>query len=66
MKHEWISIKKRYPDKDGYYLVCDKTGINIRHYAIKYDKYYRKSWKSEGILFWMLLPEMPGEKKYPF
>ena len=62
MRHEWISVKKRFPDKEGRYLVCNEEEIFVEYYSSR----HRTIWKSAGITDWMLLPEMPGEKKYPF
>lgn len=55
-KHEWISIKKRMPHKDGLYLAVED------HYA----KWIGLSMMKNGIFdmpvsHWMNLPESPNE-----
>lgn len=72
---EWISVKDRMPEDDGYYMVYAKGywGNNrlIGDLAIsKFDKNYETPWgiergKARGwkgiITHWMPLPEPPED-----
>lgn len=64
---EWISVKERLPDKEGYYLVywewisTDGTyysdGIDIIYFRGK--SRWAKTSREKDITYWMPLPERP-------
>ena len=60
MQNEWISVKDRLPDKDGFYLAY-YTFKDGRHAC---DIFYHNCCGtsiSSAITHWMILPESPKE-----
>ena len=62
LQNEWISIDDRLPEKDGKYIVHNKSGMVFQ------AKYYScpKTWgmrdKGSHITHWMPMPEPPKMK----
>ena len=60
-QREWISVKEKFPNKNGFYLVYDKTCnmIGIRNFRVR-DGYCQVTWRND-ITHWMPLLEPPKE-----
>ena len=64
---EWISVKDRLPEKDGYYLVVTYGVISIEEFSkeklawLGYDWDNAEVYEMIGITHWMPLPEPPEE-----
>lgn len=64
----WISVRDRLPEKDGYYLVLN-YGCVVKHEHVPIVMRYLaelRHWYShqltvmyEGVTHWMELPELP-------
>ena len=60
---QWISVKDRLPDKDGWYLVC-------KHNRVRVAEWCKDCWYNESdlpiddctITYWQPLPELPKEE----
>lgn len=58
----WISVKDRFPDEDGWYLVC-------KHNRIRVAEWCKDCWYNESdlpiddctITYWKPLPEPPQD-----
>lgn len=60
--NQWISVKDRFPDEDGWYLVC-------KHNRVRVAEWCKDCWYNESdlpiddctITYWKLLPEPPKD-----
>lgn len=58
----WISVKERFPDEDGWYLVC-------KHNRVRVAEWCKDCWYNESdlpiddctITYWKPLPEPPKD-----
>ena len=66
---EWISVKDKFPEKPGTYIICDCYGIVRARHFCKGDRSFSGYWHLNGSatygnpLYWMPLPEPPKEEK---
>lgn len=59
---QWISVKDRLPDEDGWYLVC-------KHNRVRVAEWCKDCWYNESdlpiddcaITYWQPLPELPKD-----
>lgn len=62
---EWISVKDRLPDEDGWYLVC-------KHNRVRVAEWCKDCWYNESdlpiddctITYWKPLPEPPKDGEH--
>ena len=60
--NQWISVKDRFPDEDGWYLVC-------KHNRVRVAEWCKDCWYNESdlpiddcaITYWQPLPEQPKD-----
>ena len=71
--NNWISVKDRWPKKEGYYIVAEKNGegkVYVNRRGLLYwanGPSWCMSWKERDIekikvTHWMPLPELPKEE----
>lgn len=64
---KWVSVKDRLPENAGIYIICDHYGnVMSRHFCKSHGKFagywhFNGSAKYGNPLYWMPLPEPPGE-----
>ena len=63
--NRWISVKDRFPDEDGWYLVC-------KHNRVRVAEWCKDCWYNESdlpiddyaITYWKPLPEPPKDGEH--
>lgn len=63
--NQWISVKDRFPDEDGWYLVC-------KHNRVRVAEWCKDCWYNESdlpiddcaITYWKPLPEPPKDGEH--
>lgn len=61
---EWISVKDRLPEEDGYYLCCIKSSLFPDRVYIDILECDKGSFEeghiyTDTVTHWMLLPDLP-------
>ena len=62
----WIPCSEKLPDKEGVYLVTDKSAfgekISMRYWNIHEKDAFWSGYESDVVLAWMPLPVLPYQK----